>query len=79
MTTLQDTPAPPPGAAAPVPLLDGSFAFYEYRGGLLIAWKRAGEEITRRKPIPKLVLDMATQVSGKTLQEVIADLLGETP
>lgn len=74
MTTLEETTPP---AAPPVALLEGSFALYQHQGGFLVAWKKRGEQNTRHLPIPAFVFQMASNASGKSIQEIIAELTGE--
>lgn len=62
-----ETPAPAP----PAPILQGSFAMYAHQGGYLIAWKKRGESETRHLPLPAMILNMAAQMSGKSVEEIV--------
>ena len=77
MTTIEDTTPPAQAPDAPAPLLDGTFALYKHQGGFLVAWKKRGEANTRHLPIPSFVFQMASNASGKSIEEIIAELTGE--
>ena len=68
-------PAPAPAPAGPVPLLEGSFAFF--RPGpdaLLLVWRKKGTDQDHHMPIPPMVLTMAAQMGGLSLDDIIAKI-----
>lgn len=81
MTITQDG-APPDAAeaAAPEPFLTGSFNLFKTPdGGFVVAWKRKGDETTRHLPIPAALLMMAAAQTGRSIEELLAELLGTAP
>lgn len=70
-------PVPAPAAVPPEPFLLGSFGIYAMPdGGFLIAWKRKGDGETRHLPVPAALLTMAAAQTGKSREEIIAELTG---
>jgi hypothetical protein len=67
--------APAPDDSPPEPMIEGSFALYQHKGGFLIAWRKKGEQDVRHLPIPEFVLQMAAGAAGRPVDELITDLI----
>lgn len=64
------TPAEPT-PTQPLPLLEGTFAiFVTPNDQLLVVWCKKGEEKDNYLPIPPVVMHMASQVGGITLDDI---------
>lgn len=78
MTELETAPREPALAVYPLVLV-GSFAIYQMPdGGFTIAWKRKGETESRQLPVPAMLLHMAAAQTGKTREQILAELIGNT-
>jgi hypothetical protein len=70
------TTEPEAGPDCPL-LLIGSFAIYAMPdGGFTIAWKRKGDPTSRQLPVPAALLAMASAQTGKSRDEILAELTG---
>lgn len=71
-TADESLPEPP---AAPQPILEGSFAVFTPPGGsILLAWRRKGSNEDHHLPVPPMVVQMAAQAGGGSVEDVIAKL-----
>ena len=76
MSVLESTEAAPAAQAPPEPFLTGSFSAYRHRGGIVVAWRKKGEEAVRKLQIPSFILQAAAAQAGCTVDEVLEQLLG---
>lgn len=61
--------------AAPAPILEGSFAFFRpQQNSLLLVWRRKGTQEDHYMPVPPMVIQMAAQMGGLTLDDVVAKI-----
>lgn len=64
----------------PPPFLTGTFNMFKMPdGGFLVAWKRKGDSQARHLPIPAALLSMASAQTGRSVDELLAELIGATP
>lgn len=64
-------------AVAPAPLMEGSFALYRHNDGFVVAWRKRGAEQPHHLSVPAFVLQMAASASGKSVDEIIHELIGD--
>lgn len=78
--TTTDAQAPPEGQESPptgpVPLLEGTFALYEWRGGFMVVWRKKGEPDVRRRAIPRMILETAARMGGADPETMINEMFG---
>lgn len=69
-----------PVQAPPEPVLVGTFAMYRTGdGGFVVAWKKKGEDTARHLPIPAFLLQAAAAQTGRSVDDLLAELLGQQP
>jgi hypothetical protein len=72
MSTPTDQPAP----AVPVPFLSGTFALYQTPdGGIVVAYRAAGDEEDRRLTLPAHMVKLAQTLSQRGGKIGMMDLL----